>query len=116
MSNVINFFAGKPKRSQKTAFASSQAAETGINLHMTEGQFYSYEEVGIGIEIALLINKNYADAQYMLTKMQLSLNMRAERVYFNLAETRKYLDYLDIINSPHNKELMFALSNYKRVN
>jgi hypothetical protein len=116
MGNVINLFGSNSKRAQKTALESSQAAQYGINLHMTEGQFYSYEEVGIGIEIALMINKNFEDAQYLLTKMQDSLNARAERVYFDLVETRKYLDYLDIINSPRNKELMFALSNYKRVN
>lgn len=90
-----------------------KATDASKNLHIKEAQQYSLEEAAIGIEIAIVLFNDQDAAQFLINKMQQSINKKSIEISLNLFETRKYLDYLDIINSNVNQELRLQLAKHK---
>jgi len=99
MSNIVNLFEHKPpKRKQQP------------NLHITEPGEYDLEALAVGISIALTVAPDDDAVKLFMEKFTYAVNTRQTYVEFTLEETRKYLDYLDVVRSPRNTELRIAYS------
>jgi hypothetical protein len=85
------------------------------NHHVTEPGVYYLETVAVGIEIALMVTFDRDTALFLMKKFQAAILANEIEVELSLDETRKYLDYLDIIESPRNKDLRMEISRYKYI-
>jgi hypothetical protein len=110
MTNIVEFgFRGPSSKKEEALIPVQEAA----NLHITEGEEYSLECIAIGVEIALHVTRDYEAADFLMKKFLQAVNQRSIFVYFSVAETRKYLDYLDIRRSQHNKEFRIQVGKFK---
>lgn len=87
----------------------SYAPDIGDNLHITTEGSYTLSQVAIGMSIAMVITKDYAVVDFLLRKFNEAVAEDDWYVHLNLDETRKYLDYLDIVNSTEYRKLDLAL-------
>lgn len=112
MTNVVNLFGPKSRRSSQISEPVIPSA-TEPNLHIKEPEDYYLSDVALGIEIALQLTQDHEVAKFLLKKLEQAVNSRQLWVSLNLHETRKYLDYLDIVNSQRNRDLRLALAKFK---
>jgi hypothetical protein len=110
MTNIVEFGFRGPSKKKTEAVIPVQETK---NLHITEGEEYDLETVAIGVEIALHITHDYEAADFLVKKFLQAVNQRSIFIYFDLDVRRKYLDYLDIQKSQHNKDLRNQVGKYK---
>jgi len=79
------------------------------NLHITVEGNYSLSQIAIGISMAMVITKDYTVVDFLLRKFNEAVAEDEWYVYLDLDETRRYLDYLDIVNSTEYSKLNLAL-------
>ena len=108
-TNVISLVAPYTQKSLLNE-ASIATVESLSNFHVLEGGEYTLEDVAIGISIAIKVTKDLEVALFLMEKFKEAVNEQEIFVYLSLEETRKYLDYIDILQSKKNTELRLALS------
>lgn len=113
MANIVPF-----NQSKKNVVASGldKSKTPKDNLHITEPEDYYVADVAIGIEIAIHLTGDRNVANFLMKKLNQAVNSNSLLICLNLHETRKYLDYLDIVNSTINQEWRLALAKFKYSN
>jgi len=107
MPNIIRFGDRRKPLQSKAIIPTVKAT---ANLHITEPQAYSLEFVAVGISIAIQITHDFEAAVFLMNKFKEAVLAREIFVHLDLEETRKYLDYLDIHQSPRHTELRMELA------
>lgn len=83
------------------------------NPHIMESEDYYLSDLAIGIEIAIHITQDREAARFLMKKMVQAVNSNQLWVSLDLYETRRYLDYLDIVKSQRNKDWRIELAKFK---
>lgn len=109
MTNVVQFGTRMTPSSPKSKVV-IPTANAPANLHITEPQSYSLETIGVGVSIAIQLTHDFEAAVFLMNKFKEAVLAHEIFVHLNLEETRKYLDYLDIHQSPRNSQLRIELA------
>jgi hypothetical protein len=83
------------------------------NTHITEPGTYDLSTVAIGIEMALIITKDQEAVAFLLGEFNAAVKAGITDINLTLEETRKYIDYLDILQSKLNSEWRLEIARYK---
>ena len=97
----------KPKKEAAPTY------EKTNHSRLNEEGYYWISNISLALEMALVVTGDKEVAQGLLKYLTAAVNQNTIYVSMNIAETRKYADYLEWDHSPYMQDWITQLAHYK---